>query len=45
MGMIEVVRESETVARIQAKLGSIKGVIRDDSLYHWMQTTEKDPEK
>ena len=37
MGLIEVVPESETLSRIQAGLGTIKGVLKEDSLYTWIE--------
>ncbi len=45
VGLIEVVKNAETVARIQAKSGITKGVIKDDVLYTWMKKMESDPQK
>ncbi len=45
MGLIEVVKNAETVARIQAKSGITKGVTKDDVLCSWMKKIEGDPQK
>ncbi len=45
VGLIEVVTNAETVARIQAKCGIISGVTRDDVLYSWMKRIESDSVK
>lgn len=37
VGLIEVVPDSETLGRIQASRGSIRGVWKEDNLYQWLQ--------
>ena len=38
IGLIEVVRPAETLARIQAEIGGRFGVLREASLYKWIAT-------
>ena len=44
LGLIEVVQNAQTIARIQAKLG-LTGVIREGTLFSWMEKLESDPER
>ena len=45
VGLIEVVQKSQTVARIQLKLGGVTGVFRDDILFKWIKDLQPDQEK
>ena len=44
IGLIEVVQNAETIARIQAKSG-LGGVIKDKILYEWLRGIGSSPEK
>ena len=45
LGLIEVVQNAETLARIQHGVGGLRGATRDYILHTWMTRQQDDPEK